>query len=94
MSDFFGIQPLAGEDKLRHYKQSFTDKIAGGDKPRHYNRSFTDKVGAGFILARKLVCIDDDCRRKIAQSWLKLTQFFTIPLFRDFNTMILVGFNQ
>jgi hypothetical protein len=48
LSDFFGIQPLAG-----------------GDEPRHYKRRFTDKVGAGFIPARKLACIDDDCRRKI-----------------------------
>jgi hypothetical protein len=41
--------------------------LAGGDKPRHYKRSFTEQVGAGFIPARELACIDDNCRRKFAK---------------------------
>jgi len=68
--DFFKsnvLKPLAGGDKPRPYKRSFTEQVAGGDKPRPYKRSFTEPVGVGFIPTRELACIDDDCRRKITQ---------------------------
>jgi hypothetical protein len=38
--------------------------LEGGDKPRHYKRKPGEQVGAGFIPARKLTCLPDDCRRQ------------------------------
>ena len=42
--------------------------LVGGDKPRRYKQSFTEQVGVGFIPTRELTCIDDNYRRKIAQT--------------------------
>ena len=48
---------VLGKDKPRRY-------VFGKDKPRLYLLGKDSSVEAGFIPARELDCIDDDCSRK------------------------------